>query len=193
MGRKQLFTRENAWERLTRHAVRLPNGCLDYKPHGNQLHYPPFVLESGKRSIPAHRAAWLAQRGDIPQGKFVCHRCDRRRCIEPEHLFLGTAQENAADMVRKGRHGPGYIDDVRQELLAFYPEHAVQGERDYFPSPPTCMVLRNFVIPEFLYEPMRALAAKSGRSKNITLIQLALYALRVHEERQRRNRGRKSK
>jgi hypothetical protein len=55
------------------------------------------------KTYPTHRLAWLAHHGPIPDGLLVCHRCDNRLCIEPDHLFLGTPQQNVVDMIRKGR------------------------------------------------------------------------------------------
>jgi hypothetical protein len=55
----------------------------------------------------AHRHAWVLVNGLIPRGLFVLHKCDNPACINTEHLFLGTQDDNMQDMIRKGRHKSG--------------------------------------------------------------------------------------
>lgn len=51
----------------------------------------------------AHRLSYLLHVGPIPEGKFILHHCDNRICVNPEHLYAGSALENVRDMISRGR------------------------------------------------------------------------------------------
>jgi hypothetical protein len=67
------------------------------------------IRVGGNRTARTHRLAWELNRGPIPDGLHVLHKCDTPCCINPDHLFLGTPLDNAHDRDRKGRQVAGRV------------------------------------------------------------------------------------
>ncbi len=68
----------------------------------------------GGKTLLAHRVAWIARHGAIAEGLCVCHHCDVRNCINPDHLFLATHKGNMVDLKKK--MGLRARQPVRQSL-----------------------------------------------------------------------------
>lgn len=85
------------WEKVTK-----GDGCWEWQgariPHG----YGNMTVPDHGHDY-AHRISWQLHNGEIPAGLWVLHHCDNPPCVRPDHLFLGTAQDNVDDSIRKGR------------------------------------------------------------------------------------------
>lgn len=92
-------------KRLFRQIKKLPSGCWVWQGISMSSGYGIFSLNGEQTST--HRAAWTIFRGEIPSDLFVLHSCDVRLCVNPDHLWLGTREDNTQDMLRKGRQSKG--------------------------------------------------------------------------------------
>lgn len=86
--------------------MKVTEGCWIWAAGMDKDGYGRFRGEyDGRMYLTAHRYSWaLHNRQQIPDGMLVCHKCDNPRCVNPDHLFLGTNTDNMRDKIAKNRH-----------------------------------------------------------------------------------------
>lgn len=94
-------------ERLAEKLVPNEDGCLVWTGYRCPKGYGKIRRGGrGTSSAGAHRVAYELTNGTVPDGLYVCHRCDNPPCCNPAHLFLGTPNDNVQDCIQKGRRKP---------------------------------------------------------------------------------------
>ena len=94
-------------DRIFKRSIPIPeSGCWIWEGTAVPRGYGTITIRAGVTGY-AHRSSWEARNGTIPDGMFVCHRCDTPSCVNPDHLFLGTHDDNMLDMRMKGRSPVG--------------------------------------------------------------------------------------
>lgn len=99
-------------------------GCWNWTGMKNPNGYGQ-VKRDGKFLF-AHRYSYLLHKGEIGE-YFVLHKCDNRKCVNPDHLLLGTQKDNQQDMKRKGRHIHGELSSqaklTEKKVMEIYALH----------------------------------------------------------------------
>jgi hypothetical protein len=105
-----------AQELFDRHVVK-GDDCWSWGGYINNKGYG-YTRIGGKVSKGwlAHRLSWSLHFGEIPDGLHVCHKCDNRMCVRPDHLFLGTNMDNIRDRMQKGRLGSQWCKNIPREM-----------------------------------------------------------------------------
>lgn len=111
---RPFLTLEQSMERLMSRVTIKDTGCWVVPVRGRSRWEYAHANVDGQ-TIGGHRLSWMFHRGPIPDGMFVCHRCDTPACVNPDHLFLGTPKDNMRDMIAKGRHNRHPIADLNEK------------------------------------------------------------------------------
>ncbi len=85
--------------------AKFNNDCLEWQKYTNRHGYGYVALNGKNWSI--HRLSYYFTYGEIPKGKWILHKCDNRKCIKPEHLYLGDNKQNVKDRMMRGRSAKG--------------------------------------------------------------------------------------
>src|SRR3990167_8959811 len=87
---------DNFWKKVDK-----TDTCWNWIAH--KLNYGYGGIRLNKKEQRAHRISWELHNGEIPKGLHVIHKCDNPPCVNPDHLWLGTHQDNMRDRSKKGR------------------------------------------------------------------------------------------
>jgi hypothetical protein len=135
--------------------IRGKDDCWEWQKFINKGGYGQFrvgsVKDGTRRNDMTHRISYRLSRGDIPPGLLVCHTCDNPKCVNPNHLFLGTYADNRKDCISKGRHhfGESHGNSVLSEsdIIKIRSDHRSQRAiaRDFGINQTTVHSIKNFL------------------------------------------------
>lgn len=113
---------ERFWEK-----VKKTDGCWEWTGYRTRKGYGEVYIR-GEGSRRAHRVSYQLHHGTVPKSMQILHRCDNPPCVNPDHLFLGTAADNTRDMLEKGRFKSAKLSD--REVLEIRRKYASGETQD---------------------------------------------------------------
>ena len=105
--------------------------CWEWTASTYSNGYGHIGLGRGLGGALAHRMAWVLTQGPIPDGQYVCHRCDNPRCVNPAHLFLGSQGDNMRDAKQKGRVSGGRMPGDKNPNAKLSPSQVIAIRKRY--------------------------------------------------------------
>lgn len=106
--------------RFWRKVEKSQNGCMIWVGSTDNHGYGQINQGYGRSPIKTHRLSWELHNGEIPFGLSVCHKCDNPKCVNPDHLFLGTQKDNMMDCASKGRLNKKSFENLQPGAKGYY-------------------------------------------------------------------------
>lgn len=110
------YSSEIRKRQLEERVDKIASGCWVWKGGKYASGYGSFSLNGVKEYV--HRASFLLFRGSIPEGRIVCHKCDNKLCVNPEHLYAGTHYDNSMDIRRSAITGR-FLKDTAAYFIGY--------------------------------------------------------------------------
>lgn len=95
------FQKQGLKERFSSKVLEVVSGCHEWQSTIHRDGYGKFWFDG--KQVAAHRVSFLLHNGSLDAGKMVLHKCDNRKCVNPDHLYLGDAKQNAKDRTERFR------------------------------------------------------------------------------------------
>lgn len=137
MGRYN--TIDDYWNKVNKDTS---TGCWEWTGRLNQDGYGGFKMNHNEMHV--HRWSMVFKGHEI-KGLVVCHKCDNPKCVNPDHLFLGTQADNVKDMIAKGRYVKPQSKLSAEDIVAIQQStdsYSIIGKRFNISAPYVCSIKR---------------------------------------------------
>lgn len=127
-GPKRRPMLERFWEKV----VKDKDGCWLYCGRMAKPKYRFIAIGGGgSKMVLAHRYSYQIHHGEIGEGLYICHKCDVRNCVNPDHLYAGTHEQNTQDNKDRNNYGAGVKRVIKQRPIRSVYKHGRALSKDH--------------------------------------------------------------